>query len=94
VIEMLADKEIRRIQSEIRRVLVDVWDPIGIKGVTNAQDEYDAYIGGLFHLLNRGGSEEEISAYLWKVIEEKIHIHPQKGATQEAAKALRRIRME
>ena len=94
MIKMLAKKEIRRIQDEIRRVLVDVWDPIRIKDVSNAQDEYDAYIGGVFHILNRGGTEEELSAYLWQVIEEKIHIHPPSGATQEAAKALRRIRIE
>ena len=86
MIEMLAEREIRRIQSEIRRVLVDVWDPIGIKGVTNPQDEYDAHIGGLFHLLNRGGSEEEISACLWKPVEEKIHIHPQKGQLRRRQK--------
>lgn len=64
MINMLAKKEIRRIQDEIRRVLVDVWDPIGIKGVSNAQDEYYAYIGGLFHILNRGGTEEELSVPL------------------------------
>jgi len=90
--EMLTKKEIRRIEDEIRRVLVNVWDPIGIKDVTNAQDEYDAYIGGVFQILNRDGSEEELGAYLWKVIEEKIHVHPAKGATQEAVKALRCIR--
>ena len=61
---MLAKKEILRIQDEIRRVLVDVWDPIGIKDATNAQGEYDAYIGGVFHLLSIGAREEEISAYL------------------------------
>jgi len=38
--------------------------------------------------------EKEIEDYLWKVIEEKIHIHPQKGATQKAADALRNIRLE
>jgi hypothetical protein len=86
-------QESRRIQTEIRRVLVDVWDPIGIKDVSNAQDEYDGYIGGVFELLNSGRSDEEISAYLWKVIEERIHIHPARGATQETVKALRRIRI-
>jgi hypothetical protein len=84
----------QRIIAEIRQILVNVWDPIGIKDVSNAQDEYDAYIGGVFDLLNRRAIEEDISAYLWKVIEERIHIHPTRGATQEAAKALRRIRIE
>lgn len=93
MMKMLSEKEVRRIQDEIRGVLVDVWDPIRIKDVTDAPDEYDAYIGGVFHVLNNGGSEEELSAYLWKVIGEKIHIHPSRGATLEAVKALRRIRI-
>ena len=90
---MLDRNEARRIQDEIRHVLVNVWDPIDIKDVTNAQDEYDAYIGGVFSLLSKGASEEELCAYLWKVIEEKIHRHPAKGATENTAKALRRIRV-
>jgi hypothetical protein len=80
--------------AEIRQVLVNMWDPIGIKDVPEAQDEYDAYIGGVFDLLNKRASEEDISAYLWKVIGERIHRHPERGATEEAVKALRRIRIE
>ena len=86
-------QESRRIRVEIRHALVDVWDPIGIKDEPNAQDEYDTYIGGAFELLKKGGSDEELSAYLWRIIEERIHVHPAKGATQETIKALRRIRM-
>ncbi len=71
-----------------------VWDPIGIKDEPRAQGEYDRYIGGVFNLLTNHGSEKEIEDYPWKVIEEKIHIHPQKGATQNAANALRNIRLE
>ncbi len=33
----------------IRRILVDDWDPIGIQGA-GPEDEYDAYIGGLYRL--------------------------------------------
>jgi hypothetical protein len=84
----------QRIIAEIRQVLVNVWDPIGIKDVPEAQGEYDAYIEGVFDLLNKRAIEEDITAYLWKVIEERIHIHPARGATQEAAKALQRIRIE
>ena len=35
----------RRIRAKIRHVLLEVWDPIGIKDEPNAQDEYDAYMG-------------------------------------------------
>jgi hypothetical protein len=41
----------RRIRVEIRHVLMDVWDPIGVKDEPNAQDECDGYIGKLFELL-------------------------------------------
>ena len=70
-----------------------VWDPIGIKDEPHAQGEYDSYIGGVFDLLTNHGSEKDIEDYLWKVIEEKIHIHPQKGATQSATNALQNIRL-
>jgi hypothetical protein len=41
----------RRIRAAIRQVLLDVWDPIGIKDVKEAQDEYDSYLGGIYELL-------------------------------------------
>jgi hypothetical protein len=86
--------DIQRIHDEIQQVLVGVWDPIGIKDEPRAQGEYDSYIGGVFNLLTNHSSEKEIGDYLWKVIEERIHIHPQNGATQKAANALRNIKLE
>ena len=43
--EMLSELEQRNmraleIQDNIRDVLMDKWDPIGVSGVTEAQDEY------------------------------------------------------
>ena len=37
---MIDKYESRRIRAEVRRVLSDVWDPIGVKDEPNAQDEY------------------------------------------------------
>ena len=39
---MIDKYESRRIRGEIRRVLMTVWDPIGVKDEPNAQDEYAA----------------------------------------------------
>ena len=58
----------RRIRSEIRRVFLEVWDPIGIKDEPNAQDEYDGYIGEAFELLWRGASDRELIAYLDRIV--------------------------
>ena len=89
-------REERRISDEIRQSLVKVWDRLAIKDEPQAQDEYDSYIGGVFHLLVKRGSVKEIEDYLSKVIEEQIeiNINPQKDSTHEAAKALRTIRLE
>ena len=87
-------EELNRTSDEIRQILVRVWDPIGIKHEPRAQDEYDSYIGGVLHLLMNHAGDKEIEDYLWKIIKDNIHVHPQKGSTQATIKALRNIRLE
>jgi hypothetical protein len=43
--------ESRRIRVDIRHVLMDVWDPIGVKDIPQASDEYDSYLGEIMELL-------------------------------------------
>jgi len=50
---------------EIRRVLLNVWDPIGIRDEENAKDEYDSYIGDVFRLLVSGASDEAMQDHLF-----------------------------
>jgi hypothetical protein len=89
---MSIDKhESRRIRSEIRRVLLQYWDPIGIRDEPNAQDEYDSYLGGVYELLLSGASDEEIANHLWRIIEERIEVHPQSRATERTVRELRAI---
>lgn len=67
---MIEKYESRRIRGEIRRVLLTVWDPIGVKGEPNAQDEYDRYVFPVFELLTHAKSDEQIIGYLlWSVNE-------------------------
>ena len=63
---MINKQQLRRIQMDIRRVLLDVWDPIGIKEEPTAQDEYDCCVDHLVTLLTRGVSDDEIAEYLWQ----------------------------
>ena len=65
---MTTDKEkFRRAFPEIRRVLLEVWDPIGVRDELHAQDEYDSYIGAIYRLLVEGASDEAITTYLYGV---------------------------
>jgi hypothetical protein len=83
--------ESRRIRVEIRHVLMDVWDPIGVKDEPNAQDEYDAYLGGVYDLLVSGASDENIQAHLWRIVTERMGLSPKKSDMADTVKALRQI---
>jgi len=52
--------------TDIRQILIDDWDPIGIKGF-GPDDEYDSYIGGLYRLLTKKPTEDEIMEYLYSI---------------------------
>ena len=52
------------ILSEIRRVLWEQWDPIGVNDEPDAFGEYDGYAGGICNLLMLGASDEEIAQQL------------------------------
>jgi hypothetical protein len=54
----------RNIQDSIRDVLIRDWDPIHIKDVPEAQDEYDGYLAGVYRLLVSGTSELAVAQHL------------------------------
>ena len=53
------------IMDAIRKVLVNDWDPINIKGF-GPDDEYDNYIGGIYRLLASHASEDALIEHLHK----------------------------
>jgi hypothetical protein len=64
----MIDKErSRKIRVELRKVLMEQWDPIGVNGVFEASDEYDSYIGGVYGLLSRKVSDQELASHLRKI---------------------------
>jgi hypothetical protein len=69
---MIEKNESRRIRTEIRRVLLEVWDPIGVRNVPQAQDEYDCCLGEIFRLLTTGGTDDQIVDYLWEEASEHM----------------------
>jgi|SRR5438128_5344846 len=54
----------REIQAAIGKVLLQDWDPIGIRDVPEAQDEYDGYVGGVYRLLASGASPHDVATHL------------------------------
>ena len=88
----MVDKyESRRIRVEIRHVLLNVWDPIGVKDEPNAQDEYDCCLGALFELLTTSATDDQIAEYLWRQGTEHMGLSLHKEAVYPTVAALRKI---
>jgi hypothetical protein len=52
-------------QAELRELLYEHWDPIGVKALADdSGDEYEAYAGQLVRRLRAGSSPEELAAML------------------------------
>jgi hypothetical protein len=82
----------RSIRVQIRRVLLEVWDPIGIKDEPNAQDEYDSYIGRLYELLVSQAADSKLAEYLYWVAHDRMGFDAsQIRDMDETVQALRRI---
>jgi len=72
------------------------WDPIGVSGIPEAVDEYDAYIPNVHKLLTERASLDEIQNYLFVVVSERMGMSPPatRNDMRRAAESLKRIEAE
>ena len=66
------EKRAREIQRAIGEVLLGNWDPIGIRDEPKAQDEYDAYVGGVYRLIASGATARELAEHLARLEAEEL----------------------
>jgi len=84
--------ESRRIRVLMRHVLLEVWDPIGIKDEPNAQDEYDGYIGKLYDLLVSHADDSQLIDYLHWAVHDHMGLDAASRSDMEATvEALKKI---
>ena len=81
--------EYGRLYENVRSILLAVWDPIGIRDVTEARDEYDNYVMPVAKMLLDGHSAIEISRYLLGVEIDSMGL---KGDNDRALAAAQRLR--
>jgi hypothetical protein len=62
----------RRGARELRRILMEEWDPIHVNGVPEAADEYDTYLDPLASRLREGAPAEAIADYLTDIEEDRM----------------------
>lgn len=85
---MTGKEQLREIESAIRRVLMAKWDPIGVSDEPGAANEYDSYIWGVYGLLKRGASDEEIAEHFLKIETESMGFTDCHGKPFGTAQAL------
>jgi hypothetical protein len=62
----------KEISIRIGELLMSSWDPIGVRGMDGAHDEYDGYVEDVTSLVMEKASFEEIFSYLWSL--ETVHM--------------------
>ena len=73
---------------EIAEIMMKEWDPIGVSGVPEANDEYDAYVAEVYRLLSRRASSNEIFEYLWWVETEHMALRGDRQRTLRVSSRL------
>lgn len=79
------------IQDSIRKVLIDEWDPIGVRGVPEAVDEYDAYIGRIYRILSGSRSHADIVECLARIERDEMCLSTSEEVRDRVAVKLLRL---
>ena len=85
------ERRAQEIQDAIRAVLLREWDPIGVRDVPEAQDEYDGYVGGVYRLLANGATAPELAEHLARIERDSMGLSPQRGILDDVSSRLKLI---
>jgi hypothetical protein len=77
-----------RLRANVRQLLLQDWDPVGIRDVAAAQDEYDLYVDPIARIVERGESEEAITKYL---LELEFDITGMQGDIERTRRVAKRL---
>ena len=78
----------RRGGTQLRQLVMNTWDPIGVRGVAEAHDEYDGYLGGIADAVRRDLGEAAIADLLTGFATENIGLRPNQDRDIAAARAI------
>ena len=78
----------RVLHTAIRKALIEKWDPIGVKNIPEAQDEYDHYVPAICNLLVTRRSKQELFDYLWWLETHHMGLSGDRLATEAFAQHL------
>ncbi|MDQ6611917.1 MAG: hypothetical protein M3Y64_05755 [Gemmatimonadota bacterium] len=71
----MPDSRREAIEATIGGVLLNEWDPLGVRGQPEHADEYGRYSHDIYGLLIRGASDVQVGRHLHQIEREEMH-HP------------------
>jgi hypothetical protein len=82
----------REYHDAIKQILMNEWDPIGVRDILEAQDEYDSYVPDIHGLLIHHESEEKLLEHLWLIETDYMGLCGNRHKTENVAKLLIELR--
>jgi hypothetical protein len=84
-------RSITALEAQVREILLQTWDPIGIAGVAAARDEYDQYVKPITVMITTGTSADELSRYLLEIETNRMALKGDQRRAHSAAGKLRAL---
>jgi hypothetical protein len=81
----------RTFHEAIRQVLLHEWDPIGVRDIPEAEDEYDSYVGQLYGMLLRREPGHVLEDHLWRIETEHMGLCSNRQHTKQIVERLLQI---
>ncbi|GGN43345.1 hypothetical protein GCM10011349_07320 [Novosphingobium indicum] len=75
----------------VRIVLHWAWDPIGVRGIEGATDEYDMYAPNVLEMLKANATGEQIADYLTGAVRDRMELPPKPDRDKDIGEMLRQL---
>jgi hypothetical protein len=73
---------INTLEAKVQSILLQEWDPIGIKNIPEAHDEYDRYVADICKILRAHQTVSDVYKYLRWIETEQIGLDGDEWLTQ------------
>jgi hypothetical protein len=75
----------------IQVALLWAWDPIGVRGIEEAADEYDMYAPRVLEMLKADAPVEQIAAFLTSVVRDRMELPVQPDRDEDLSSMLKQM---
>ncbi|AHI05239.1 hypothetical protein BDW_03655 [Bdellovibrio bacteriovorus W] len=79
---------------EVKKILLNDWDPIGIKNNPNAKAEYDQYALRIVGMLYSGTTRTELAKYLDSVVTDDFGLSANKSLSHTVSEKLMAVNLD